>query len=157
MPWMIAVRQCYEKFQTYQKSWKVNAGSTEVLWWFTCVSVCVRVCPCVCVVTGGKSTHGIIFWKHLKGSDRCLKSLLAFDPLHVSSKASPCAAEAAGVPPNSTASPRTAPRRRSEGGGPQSSEAHPCTLVSSDLGQTPLPGLVHLQRQPVGFPGAAAP
>ncbi|XP_010847068.1 PREDICTED: membrane protein MLC1 [Bison bison bison] len=60
----------------------------------------------------------------------------------------PPAFKAAGIPPNSTASPRTAPRRRSEGSGPQSSEAHPCTLVSSDLGQTPLPVLVHLQRQP---------
>lgn len=59
MPWMIAVRQCYEKFQTYQKSCKVNAGSTEVLWWFTCVSMCVRVCPCVsvCVCGDGWEEH----------------------------------------------------------------------------------------------------
>ena len=152
-----------------------------------CPCVCVCVCVCVwCMVTGGQSTHRHHFLEASEREWQMLEGPLAFDPLHVSSKASPCAAEAAGVPANSTASPQTVPRRRSEGSGPQSSEAHPCTLVSSDLGQTPLPArpvawetaprgpvccsvsrsesrstgaavLVHLQRLRAGFRGAATP
>lgn len=77
---------------------------------------------------------------------------MAFDPLHISSEVSPCAAEAAGVPAHSTASPRTVLRSPSEGSGPRSSEAHPCTLVSSGLGRPRSPpGAGLLECRPVAW------
>lgn len=78
---------------------------------------------------------------------------MAFDPLHVSSKASPGTVEAAGLTADSTASlglsredaPRAVVLRAVR-------FIHPCTLVSSDLGQPPLPpGTDFLECWPVAW------